>query len=135
MISLSATSHGRLLTLAVIVPFTPRDGRIVRPVKAEKIASTSLIGVFSPLQVMRGSCDCCEPKRLISAAVAPYECAGRSAGSVAAGWLSGALTSCVTACVAGLTWTGAAGVAGRSSADSLVRRQGANLPLAPSTVM
>ena len=35
------------------------DGRIVRPVNAANTPSTSVIGAFSQLTVMRGSCDCC----------------------------------------------------------------------------
>src|SRR5262245_27539578 len=59
MISRSATSHGRLVTVAVTVPVTAFEGRIVRPVKDANIAITSLIGALSQLMpVMRGSWDC-----------------------------------------------------------------------------
>src|SRR4051794_39621670 len=59
MISRRATSHGRLVIVAVTVPVTAFDGRIVRPVNDANIAMTSLIGALSQLMpVMRGSCDC-----------------------------------------------------------------------------
>ena len=44
--------------LAVTVPVTFFEGRIVRPVNAAKPASTSLMDAFSQLIEMRGSCDC-----------------------------------------------------------------------------
>src|SRR5678809_1790727 len=59
MISRSATSHGRLVIVAVTVPVTDFEGRIVRPVNEANIAITSWIDALSQLMpVIRGSCDC-----------------------------------------------------------------------------
>jgi len=44
---------------AVTKPATCFAGRIVRPVNEANTPMTSLIGAFSQLTLMRGSCDCC----------------------------------------------------------------------------